>query len=57
MKTELQHIHKSFGKVHANDDVSLVIESGEILGILGRKWRWQDNPDEDSGRAVACRCW
>ncbi|NMC46158.1 MAG: ATP-binding cassette domain-containing protein [Chloroflexi bacterium] len=35
MKTELQHIHKSFGKVHANDDISLVIESGEILGILG----------------------
>lgn len=35
MKIELQHIHKSFGKVHANDDISLVIESGEILGILG----------------------
>ncbi|NMB62271.1 MAG: ATP-binding cassette domain-containing protein [Chloroflexi bacterium] len=35
MKTALQHIHKSFGKVHANDDISLVIESGEILGILG----------------------
>ena len=35
MKIEIKHIHKSFGKVHANNDISLTVESGEILGVLG----------------------
>jgi ABC-2 type transport system ATP-binding protein len=33
---ELKHLHKSFGKVKAVDDVSLVIPSGEIFGLIGR---------------------
>src|SRR5512134_4145497 len=35
MKVDLQHIHKSFGKVHANNDITLTIPSGTIQGILG----------------------
>lgn len=35
MKITFQHIHKWFGKVHANDDINLTIESGTIQGILG----------------------
>ncbi len=35
MRIELRHIHKHFGKVHANNDISLMIESGGIQGILG----------------------
>lgn len=35
MKVELLHIHKHFGSVHANDDVSLVAEAGTIHGLLG----------------------
>lgn len=35
MKITLQHIDKSFGKVHANDDICLTIPSGTIQGILG----------------------
>ncbi len=35
MKITLQHIDKSFGKVHANDDINLTIPSGTIQGILG----------------------
>ena len=35
MKVELRHIHKTFGKVHANNDISLTIPSGTIQGILG----------------------
>ncbi|MCQ2584925.1 MAG: ABC transporter ATP-binding protein [Treponema sp.] len=31
----LQHISKTFGEVHANSDVSLDIEKGEILALLG----------------------
>lgn len=35
MNVELVKIHKYFGAVHANDDISLTIQSGEIQGILG----------------------
>ncbi len=35
MKLELQHIHKSFGPVHANEDVCLSVEAGTIHGLLG----------------------
>lgn len=35
MDVELINIHKSFGKVHANDGISLAIKSGTIQGILG----------------------
>jgi general nucleoside transport system ATP-binding protein len=35
MKVELQHIHKHFGKVHANDDVSMTVEASTIHGLLG----------------------
>ncbi|MEB3336872.1 MAG: ATP-binding cassette domain-containing protein [Leptolyngbyaceae bacterium] len=35
MKVELQHIHKRFGPVQANDDVSLTVEAGSIHGLLG----------------------
>lgn len=35
MNVELQHIHKSFGPVHASNDISLAIPAGVIQGILG----------------------
>jgi general nucleoside transport system ATP-binding protein len=35
MDVELRNIHKRFGKVHANDGISLKISSGTIQGILG----------------------
>lgn len=35
MNVELIHIQKSFGAVHANNDITLKINSGEIQGILG----------------------
>ncbi len=35
MNVELRHIHKHFGKVHANDDIVLSIPAGTIEGILG----------------------
>ena len=35
MKVELRSIHKHFGAVHANDDISLDIPAGTIEGILG----------------------
>jgi len=35
MDIELRHIHKYFGPVHANDDISLTIPSGTIFGLLG----------------------
>ncbi len=35
MNIELRHIHKHFGPVHANNDITLTIESGTIQGLLG----------------------
>ncbi len=35
MKIELHHIHKHYGKVQANDDISLAVEGSMIQGILG----------------------
>lgn len=35
MKVELLHITKSFGSVHANEDVSLVVKAGTVHGLLG----------------------
>jgi len=35
MKVELKDIHKYFGPVHANDDVTLCVEAGTLHGILG----------------------
>jgi len=35
MKIELRHIHKYFGPVHANNDITLTIPSGSIQGLLG----------------------
>jgi ABC-type uncharacterized transport system ATPase subunit len=35
MKVELQHITKTFGRVRANQDISLTFEAGRIYAILG----------------------
>lgn len=35
MKVEILNIHKHFGTVRANDDISLIVEPGIIQGILG----------------------
>ncbi len=35
MEIQLRHIHKTFGPVHANDDITLTIPSGAIQGLLG----------------------
>jgi ABC-type uncharacterized transport system ATPase subunit len=35
MRLELKNIHKHFGSVHANNDISVTIESGTIHGLLG----------------------
>lgn len=35
MLVELRHIHKRFGVVRANDDVSLTIRPGKVHGLLG----------------------
>jgi simple sugar transport system ATP-binding protein len=35
MKIELKNLCKTFGKVRANDDISLTVQAGTIHGILG----------------------
>ncbi len=35
MRVELSHIHKHFGSIHANNDITVTFESGTIHGLLG----------------------
>jgi len=35
MDIQLQHIHKRFGAVHANNDISATFRGGQIVGVLG----------------------
>ncbi|HVU13362.1 MAG TPA: ATP-binding cassette domain-containing protein [Phototrophicaceae bacterium] len=35
MDIELRHIHKHFGPVHANNDISFTVKGGRIVGVLG----------------------
>jgi simple sugar transport system ATP-binding protein len=35
MDIELRHIHKRFGPVHANNDISFTVPGGHIVGVLG----------------------
>jgi len=35
MRVELQHISKTFGRVRANQDISLTFEGGRVYAILG----------------------
>jgi simple sugar transport system ATP-binding protein len=35
IRVETQHVRKYFGDVHANDDISLIFETGRIYGLLG----------------------
>ncbi|MEY8495089.1 hypothetical protein AALC16_19035 [Lachnospiraceae bacterium 29-91] len=34
---ELDHITKRFAKVLANDDVSITVNKGEVVALLGEK--------------------
>ena len=35
MDIELKHVHKRFGQVRANDDISVTFQGGRIVGVLG----------------------
>ena len=35
MQIEIRHIHKRFGQIHANNDISVEFSAGRIVGILG----------------------
>jgi len=35
MQIELRHVHKRFGPVHANNDISLTFKGGCVIGVLG----------------------
>ena len=35
MDIELRHIHKRFGRIHANNDINITFAEGRIVGVLG----------------------
>ena len=37
------NIHTYYGNIHALKGVSFEVDSGEIIALIGCKWRWQDN--------------
>jgi len=43
----IQHVSKSFGGVHALQDVHFEIFPGEVHALLGRERRWQIDTDQD----------
>ena len=32
---KIEHLQKTYGKIHAVDDISFTVEQGEIVGFLG----------------------
>lgn len=40
---QVENLHKSFGKVKALTSVSFTAQNGQITGLLGPKWRRQNN--------------
>lgn len=54
MQIEFQHIHKSFGNVHANDDITLTVPSGTVQGLLGENGAGKSTLMKDSVWVSAC---
>ena len=46
----LEHVTKSFGRYKALDDVSIVVEEGEFLTVIGRSGMWKDDDASDDKR-------
>ena len=55
MQIELRDIRKTFGSVHANAGISLLIPPASIQGILGENGAGQEHAHEDPVRVSSCR--
>ena len=49
----VRNIAKSYGSIRALHDVSFDIEPGEIVGLLGSKWRGQIHRHQNHHRLSA----
>jgi general nucleoside transport system ATP-binding protein len=47
MHLEFRGIHKRFGAVHANDDVSFAVDAGTVHGLLG---------ENGAGKSTLVKC-
>lgn len=56
MKVELKGIHKAFGKVCANSDVSLTVAAGSIHGLLGENGAGKSTLVKILSGFITCDC-
>ena len=40
---ELENVHAYYGNIHALNGVSLNVEEGEIVTLIGAKWRGENH--------------
>ena len=54
---EIQHLNKSFGSVHAVNDLSFQVRKGELFAFLGVNGAGQEHHDLDYLRAAEKGQW
>ena len=53
----IDHVSKSFGATRAVDDVSLTIDPGEIVGLIGENGAGKTTLTHPLASSISTSCW